>query len=363
MVTEATSLATLIQEPVDPRPVLIDRDVYDSITAYLSAVDNLPQLPDTVPGNVATPEKQNADNAQACQDHPLETVLPNGIIIYGTPEIVAAFREICEQYDIWSNPGVVDIPQDEWMKLPTIPGSKPQRSQVYRQAKDSQQVIDEAFDALHAQGKMSFAKHQAQGVNPVFVVWKWVTRTDEKGNAKLQRVGRAVVDNRPTNKNLVPDLYPSPGQDEIIALAKGKRLITIVDAAKFFYQWRIYPDYYGHQAVMSHRGQEVLHVVAMGNSNSIAYVQRQMDKILRAFRKWCRTYRGQRYRRRPRCQAPLAICKAARIQHHVRPKESTHRFSKFNAPRQGHRFGRYVYNRREGQSHYLTCFPAHMQAT
>ncbi|KAI3088816.1 hypothetical protein CBS147333_10369 [Penicillium roqueforti] len=137
---------------------------------------------------------------------------------------------------------------------------------------------------------MSFAKHQAQGVNPVFVVWKWVTRTDDKGNAKLQRVGRAVVDNRPTNKNLVPDLYPLPGQDEIIALAKGKRFITIVDAAKFFYQWRIHPDYYGHQAVISHRGQEVLHVVAMGNSNSIAYVQRQMDNILRAFREWCRTY-------------------------------------------------------------------------
>ncbi|OOQ90683.1 hypothetical protein PEBR_03224 [Penicillium brasilianum] len=28
----------------------------------------------------------------------------------------------------------------------------------------------------------------------------------------------------------------------------------------------------------------------MGNSNSIAYVQRQMDNILRAFRDWCRTY-------------------------------------------------------------------------
>lgn len=85
---------------------------------------------------------------------------------------MADFREICEQYDIWSNPGVVDIPQDEWIKLPTILGSKPQRSQVYRQAKDSQQVIDKAFNALHAQGKMSFAKHQAQGVNPIFVVWK-----------------------------------------------------------------------------------------------------------------------------------------------------------------------------------------------
>ncbi|CRL21462.1 unnamed protein product [Penicillium camemberti] len=136
---------------------------------------------------------------------------------------MADFREICEQYDIWSNPGVVDIPQDEWIKLPTILGSKPQRSQVYRQAKDSQQVIDKAFNALHAQGKMSFAKHQAQGVNPIFV-------------------------------------------------------------------WRIHPDYYGHQAVISHRGQEVLHVVTIGNSNSIAYVQRQIDKILRTFRKWCRTY-------------------------------------------------------------------------
>jgi len=137
---------------------------------------------------------------------------------------------------------------------------------------------------------MSFATHEVQGVNPVFVVWKWVTRIDKNGVSKLKRVGRAVVDNRPTNKNLVPDLYLLPAQDDIIAMARGKRFITIVDAAKFFYQWRIHPDYDRHQAIISHRGQEILHVVAMGNSNSIAYVQRQIDDILRAFREWCRTY-------------------------------------------------------------------------
>jgi len=57
----------------------------------------------------------------------LETVLPNGIIIYGTPEVADTLRQVCEAYDIWSDPRVVNIPQDRWMRLPVIPDSKPQR--------------------------------------------------------------------------------------------------------------------------------------------------------------------------------------------------------------------------------------------
>jgi len=52
----------------------------------------------------------------------------------------------------------------------------------------------------------------------------------------------------------------------------------------------VHPDDVDLQAVVTHRGQELLLVVVMGNANSAAYVQRMMDNILRAFRAWCRAY-------------------------------------------------------------------------
>ncbi|OQD70266.1 hypothetical protein PENDEC_c025G06138 [Penicillium decumbens] len=88
----------------------------------------------------------------------------------------------------------------------------------------------------------------------------------------------------------IPDQYPLPSQDDIVQLTKGKKFITIVDAAKFFYQWRVHPHDTDLQAVTIHRGQEVLLVVVIGNANSVAYVQRQMDNMLRLFREWCRAY-------------------------------------------------------------------------
>ena len=99
-------------QAVERRPPLINRDVHDSVTAYLAAVDNLPRLPDRLPDTVFIPDIQKVlptSTAYARPGHPLETVLPNGIIIYGTPETAAVLRDVCEQYNIWSNPGVVDI--------------------------------------------------------------------------------------------------------------------------------------------------------------------------------------------------------------------------------------------------------------
>lgn len=190
------------------------------------------------------------------------------------------------------------------MRLPLQPGAKFPRAKIYRQAPDSERFSDDVHDALHAEGKVSWAKTNVPGALPVFAVWKWVPQDKEavkpvKLDATpdatpvkpaLKRVGRVVIDCRARNKILEPDHYPLPTQDEILLLTHGKRFISIFDAAKFFHQWRVHPDDVRHQAIVSHRGQELLHVVVMGNANSVAYVQRQIDLILRLFRDWCRTY-------------------------------------------------------------------------
>lgn len=51
--------------------------------------------------------------------------------------------------------------------------------------------------------------------------------------------------------------------------------------ASFFYQWRVHRS---DKHKLTHRGQETLNVAVMGYQNSSAYVQRQIDRILRAYR-------------------------------------------------------------------------------
>ena len=43
-------------------------------------------------------------------------------------------------------------------------------------------------------------------------------------------------------------------------------------------------------AVISHRGQEVFNVAIMGFRNSVSYVQRQIDNIMRDYKDFCRIY-------------------------------------------------------------------------
>lgn len=66
--------------------------------------------------------------------------------------------------------------------------------------------------------------------------------------------------------------------------------MSVFDKAKSLYQWRVHPEDTGKLAVITHRGQEVFKVAMMGFVNSLVYVQRRIDSILRDLSQWCRTY-------------------------------------------------------------------------
>lgn len=78
--------------------------------------------------------------------------------------------------------------------------------------------------------------------------------------------------------------------NEIIALFQGCTNIAMLDAASFFYQLRVHPDYRLMLNMVTHRGQETFSVPVMGCMNSIAYVQRKIDDILRPLRAFVRAY-------------------------------------------------------------------------
>lgn len=89
---------------------------------------------------------------------------------------------------------------------------------------------------------------------------------------------------------MLSDSYPLPLQSEIIANVQGCTNLAVLDAASFFYQWRLYPDHRFMFVVVTHRGQVTFQVPIMGYINSVAYVQREIDNILREVRAWARAY-------------------------------------------------------------------------
>lgn len=89
---------------------------------------------------------------------------------------------------------------------------------------------------------------------------------------------------------VVPDTYPLPLQSDIIATVRGCTDLAVLDAASFFYQWRLHPDFRYMFTVVTHRSQETFQVPIMGYINSVAYVQREINNILRSVRDWARAY-------------------------------------------------------------------------
>lgn len=218
-----------------------------------------------------------------------EIKLQNGVTVYGDEIARKSLGSLVEEFPtLWIDEGFVDIPQEEWMKLPLKSdwesrlGRSGGKAKVYPLGLRDRQIVDKTFDELHKQGRLEWTSQPTPFSYPVFVVWKDLPEDEKKG--------RPVIDIRGLNDLLVRDAYPVPLQSDVIARLRGCSHISVLDASSFFYQWRVHPEYRHLQTVVSHRGQETFLVPIMGNMNSISYVQRQIDRILREIRDFAQAY-------------------------------------------------------------------------
>lgn len=185
---------------------------------------------------------------------------------------------------LWNDDGFIKVPPDEWMRIPLKEGWQDKltgRSKIYPLGIEDRKLVDETFDKMHEQGRLKWTDEETPFSFPVFVVWKM-------SNGK--RKGRAVVDIRGLNKMIVPDAYPVPSQDEIINDLRGCKHLLVLDAMSFFYQWRVHDTDTFKLTGVTHRGQETFLVPVMGCGNSIAYVQRRMDRLLHEWRAFVKVY-------------------------------------------------------------------------
>lgn len=199
-------------------------------------------------------------------------------MIYGNPERQDQLEKLVAEFaSLWEDSGnVVDIPEEQWMAIDVVPGSKPPAAKVYPLGPKDRAVIDKEFDRLHKQGKLEWTSEATEYGFPVFVVWKTV-----KEDGRDIQKGRPVIDIRALNAIAKGDAYPMQTQSDMISRMAGAFFITVVDAAAFFYQWRTKLADREKFTVVSHRGSEQFNVAVMGFKNSPAYVQRQIDGISR----------------------------------------------------------------------------------
>ena len=147
---------------------------------------------------------------------------------------------------------------------------------------EAKRLVDETFDKMQRLGRLKYTISHTPFSFPVFVVYKT--------NAKGERKGRTVVDIRKLNDLIVPDAYLLLLQSDMIASIQECTNLAVLDAASYFYQWLLHPDHQYMFTVVTHRGQETFQVPIMGYINSVVYVQRKIDNILREVREWTRVY-------------------------------------------------------------------------
>ena len=74
------------------------------------------------------------------------------------------------------------------------------------------------------------------------------------------------------NKAVIPDAYPLPLPEMIMAFLINKRFITVVNIKLSFYQYGVHPDHRNCFTITFYRGLEYLIVALMGFRNSPAHV-------------------------------------------------------------------------------------------
>lgn len=216
-------------------------------------------------------------------DPALEHVMPNGVTIYGTPDVAAAIAAVANDYpEIWTDQGTtVDIPEEEWMPIPLKSDAAPQPSRVYPVSQRDKDVINTTFDKLHQQGKMTWSSQPTPFSYPCFVVWREVNGIKK---------GRVVIDIRGLNKMTQNDSYPLPLQSDITSMVAGYPYISVCDAVGWFHQFSVQREDRHKLTVVSHRGQEQSNVALMGYKGSPPYVQRQTDRLLRPYNQFAKAY-------------------------------------------------------------------------
>ena len=90
-------------------------------------------------------------------DPSLEHIISSGVTIYDVFVAINQIAAVADEFpEIWTNRGItVDISEAEWMPIPLKSDAVSKPSRVYSIDLKDREVIDEAFNKLYAQDKIT----------------------------------------------------------------------------------------------------------------------------------------------------------------------------------------------------------------
>ena len=248
---------------------------YDEMNCYNAVLEEI------IKCNAEANDVMSDETEQNLSDK--ETKLVNDITVYRTSEKVKDVMRVIDDYlTIWTDfRNTVNLSDDEHMTILLINdwmSSEVKLSHcIYSLKLKSWALIDEKFDKLHDEGKMTWINASTQFGFSVFIVWKTVFMNLKKVSTKKRWVMMNIWG---LNKIAINDAYPLPLQSDIIAAVQGSSHISTVDRMNFFHQFLVSSSDRQKLTVISHRGQKQSNVILMSYKESSLYIQRKMNQIL-----------------------------------------------------------------------------------
>ena len=215
-----------------------------------------------------------------------EIILDNDVIIHQfNKKVVQIFTKLISKYfDLWKDIDFAKFSFKNWMRISLKSNWKQRifdKTKIYSLNKKNKELVDEIFDKLHESNRLNWIDEFTSFSYSVFCVWK---KVNEK------KKDRSIVNIRNLNAITQSNVYSLSLQFDIISVVLDCQYITVLNCFVFFYQWRVHSDDSHKLTVITHREQKSFNVTVMNYKNSSTYVQRQINRFLRSYRLFVKTY-------------------------------------------------------------------------
>ncbi len=215
-------------------------------------------------------------------DSDLKSTLQNNVTIYNIIQMITAIAEIINSYDIWTDKkNIMNIFKENWMLITLTLEIKIFSARVYSLSTKDKKLIDEIFDKLHEQHKLTWIKQSTLYDFSVFVVWREINKIRKR---------HVVVDIWDLNKIFLQDSYSMSLQIIITTVVADCQYITMINVNDYFYQWKIRSINWSKLIIVSHQSQKQFEIAVMKFKNSSSYVQHQIDQLLWSHRRYAQAY-------------------------------------------------------------------------
>ena len=149
----------------------------------------------------------------------------------------------------------------------------------------NRKIINKKFDKLHEQNKLRWIIEIIFYDFSIFVVWRTIHTLK-----KLICKNCVIINIRDFNKIIVSNDYLMFLQIDIINLMNDCFYISVINETSYFHQWLVKIIDCYKLIIVFHRDNEQWNVTFMNFKNNSTYVQRQIDRLLRKYREFVKTY-------------------------------------------------------------------------